>query len=95
MFTLRSFLLGIRCHMDDADPVERTQIFDLPSLLATTAARQAITPTARVQAQLMAQEIQNSRSNLATKNHHTQAADQKNAQNFNHLTSRILRGRGW
>jgi 5-carboxymethyl-2-hydroxymuconate isomerase len=32
---------------------------------------------------------------LATKNHHTQAADQKNAQNFNHLTSRILRGRGW
>jgi hypothetical protein len=81
--------------MDDADPVERTQIFDLPSLLATTAARQAITPTARVQAQLMAQEIQNSRSNLATKNHHTQAADQKNAQNFNHLTSRILRGRGW
>ena len=81
--------------MDDADPVERTQIFDLPSLLATTAARQAITPTARVQAQLMAQESQNSRSNLATKNHHTQAADQKNAQNFNHLTSRILRGRGW
>lgn len=79
--------------MDDADPIERTQIFDLPSLLATTGARQAITPTARVQAQLMAQESQNSRSNLETKTHHKQAADQKNSQNFNYLTSKILRER--
>ncbi|MFM8498405.1 MAG: hypothetical protein ACKOAN_00115 [Chakrabartia sp.] len=87
---MRSFLLGIRCHMDDANPIERTQIFDLPSLLATTAARQAITPTARVQAQLMAQESQNSRSNLKTKNHYKQAADHKESQNFNYLASRIL-----
>lgn len=80
--------------MDDADPIERPQIFDLPSLLATTAARQAITPTARLQAQLMAQENQNNRANLETRNHRKQAPEHTISQNFSYLTSKLLCERG-
>ena len=41
--------------MTDAGGPGRAQTLDLPSLLATTAARQALTPTARMQALLTAQ----------------------------------------
>lgn len=79
--------------MDTPDSQDRAQILDLPSLLATTAARQAITPTARVQAQLMAQERQHSRSHLEEKTPQKTTLGDKNSQNFNYLTSKILNER--
>ncbi|MFM7028605.1 MAG: hypothetical protein ACKOXK_08030 [Chakrabartia sp.] len=71
----------------DAGARQMRTMVDLPSLLATTAAHQAMTPTAQVQARLSTRAL---RGDAEEKSQGTSQSEKQNSSSFNYLTRKLL-----
>ena len=92
-FTLPSDLCGIVLAMTSRDKVHEARAIDLPSLLATTSARQAMTPTSRMQARLAAANQGQKTSALEPKLKAELGIRTGNSPSFNYLARKLLSGR--
>jgi hypothetical protein len=79
--------------MDESSARALPHCLDLPSLLATSAARQAVTPTARMQASLTAQQNRPAPSISDTKSAGRFSLGEENSQSFNGLARKVLNER--